>query len=205
MTQEPRLIEIDYTGDMFIKTIEYALDSDVQKIVKAIQKTTLIRVSKQVLMDNSRAFKKYLETSDTYPNTTLEIDNVSTRFIEIWLRIFHDGELPESKWQDLQKDDIKDIAKLGMKYEFKMSRFNARFAFWLGEQDLRTVSIEVIQHLGELCETFQHRFGGECIALMTGKTHNPQLPHAFVLFPPVPEMSLLQSTYQIQLFGIVSP
>ncbi|KAG4442673.1 hypothetical protein IFR05_001858 [Cadophora sp. M221] len=198
-------MEIGPAGDMYIKAIECAMNQAGENGDNLIQQTVLIRVSKQVLVGNSIAFKESLESNDNSHQNTLEIRHIRFKSLGIWLHIFHHGDLPNEQWLHLQMDDIVDIVKLGIEYKFKLSRFNAWFTFWLGCQDLHNAIPPTLQKLGELCETFQHRFGGECIAKLIDSSTNHQLPQAFTLYPPVPEMSLLQSTFQIQLFGVVSP
>ncbi|KAL5329233.1 hypothetical protein ACEPPN_002743 [Leptodophora sp. 'Broadleaf-Isolate-01'] len=202
---EASCIEIDPAGDMYIKAIEYATNPAGEDGDNLIQQTVLIRVSKQALVGNSIAFKESLESSDNSHQNALGIRHIRVKSLVIWLHIFHNRDLPNTQWLNLQMDDIADIAKLGMEYKFKLSRFNAWFAFWLGYQDLRNTAPATLQQLGELCETFQHKFGGECIAKLIDNSANHVLPQAFTFYPPIPEMSLLQSTFQIQLFGIVSP
>ncbi|KAH7342982.1 hypothetical protein BKA65DRAFT_478847 [Rhexocercosporidium sp. MPI-PUGE-AT-0058] len=205
LSVEPPLIEIDPAGDIYIKATEYNTNTVAENSNNFLQQTVLIKVSKQVLIGNSVIFKEALESGDNHHRNTFDIGHISVKSLEIWLRILHSGDLPNTEWMHLQMNDIVDTMKLGIEYKFKLSRFNAWFAFWLGSQNLSNATLAILQQLGKLCETFHHQFGGECIALLLGSFTNHQLPQAFTLYPPVPEMSLLQSTFQIQLFGIVSP
>ncbi|KAL2075333.1 hypothetical protein VTL71DRAFT_276 [Oculimacula yallundae] len=188
------VVDIDRSGDMLIKACEY--DGAILK------STALFKVSSQVLIQNSNTFKGHVTMFGT---ANMDLHYVCIDALEVWLHIFHHGDMPKDKWANLGIDDIIDAVKMSIKYKFKMSRLNVWFAFWLGNQNLSNAAAATLQQLRELCQTLEHKVGGECIALLIDPSINPLVPVAFALYPPVPDTTLLQSSYELQLFGIVSP
>ncbi|PVH89932.1 hypothetical protein DL98DRAFT_8201 [Cadophora sp. DSE1049] len=114
-------IEIDGEGDIYIQTFEYAN--------KRPHTITLIRVSSQVLRENSDFFNAHLE--EFGKDGPLGIHHISTPALTFWLRIFH-GCVDEDEIPNLSMADFERAIGIGQEYEFKLSQMSVWFSIWLG-------------------------------------------------------------------------
>ncbi|KAK2627295.1 hypothetical protein QTJ16_003261 [Diplocarpon rosae] len=195
-------IQIDPQGDMYLKTTEADTRITDANGNHPIRQTTLLRVSERVLAENSPAFKTHFESAQWVPGSTLNLDTICTKAIEIWLRIFHTC-LRDDDFLGLSVYEYQHIADLAAKYALKIERMSVRFALWLGQQDLSSVTPSLLQDMAQLCQSFKHRVGAECIQHLQSTTTT--MPWAFSLYPPIPVMSLKQTSYEHFLFGTIDP
>lgn len=184
-------IEIDPVGDMYAKIVEH--DAAIGCV------TTLLRVSRKVLADNSAAFKEHLESTDEV--TLVEQRQGTAKCLEIWFRILH-NTLDENHYLGFTIDEVQRLTDLANLYSFKINRMSVRFAFWLGQQDLRSATSAILNQLGQMCQTYSHQIGAECISHLLSS--NSTVPEAFSLFPPIPAMSMRQISQELLGFATIA-
>ncbi|KAJ5042954.1 uncharacterized protein L3040_004344 [Drepanopeziza brunnea f. sp. 'multigermtubi'] len=181
------------------------MDASSSEIVKI----TPVRVSGNILMENSASFHHATKALDLTNHQVVDQHEDMVEGLELWLKVFHGTLKNEHRHLSvLTLQSFWDAAGLSQKYVFDLKKLSVWFALWLGEQDPQTIDTGEMEKVRELCTAFDHAKGREIFTLLLAERHGAQHPGihpAFKLFPPVPAMSYRQSTRCILAIGDVEP
>ncbi|KAF8866840.1 hypothetical protein BDZ45DRAFT_768617 [Acephala macrosclerotiorum] len=167
-TPNPTKIVIDDNGDLMLNLHRILRkDDETETFVGVDGKETrgtiiaTMKVSRQVLMDNSRPFKaeftgkRWKETDAS--NIDVEIDTLIS--VEVVLRAIHNtlndnmyglGVPISEVWEAIQFCDYRQI---------EVSKLNSWFAKWLERKDMKKLGHSDMKQLLFPCYTFDHAYG----------------------------------------------
>ncbi|KAL2075340.1 hypothetical protein VTL71DRAFT_283 [Oculimacula yallundae] len=166
-TDNNKFIEIDPTGDLIIKVVEYDLEAFGQDGNHPVLKTASFKVSRQTLLANcdsavfkamlSGAFKEGRESV-----VTLHEDSVAS--VELWLRRFYDAFNEDS--YEIPIVEVWNAIGFGRKYLFHGEKLNAWFMTYISKQKAMGFSKEDLMEWLYPCEAFSHPVGFAYITKM---------------------------------------
>ena len=165
---------------------------------------TLIRVSSQVLRDNSSFFNAHFKEFGF--DEIMGIHHISLPAFTLWLRIVH-GCVDEEGLLDLAMTDFERAIEIGNEYEFKLSKMSVWFSIWLGSQDLRNLDTDDLRRLLSISTELSHYKASEVLNILITEAesgdHDPAISNAFKYYPPVPVMSTRQNSILLFLLEVV--
>ncbi|KAE9370432.1 hypothetical protein N431DRAFT_442268 [Stipitochalara longipes BDJ] len=147
--------EIDPAGDLMIKVYEYDFTTTNGRGSHLVVKTVLMKVSREVLMNNSIYFTKLLGGQFKEASSNLvELHEDTVQSIELWFRVLH-GNIDDGSYL-IERKEIWEAIWLTRKYFFHIEKLNAWFATYWSRLDKKQLEIDDHKELLYPAQAFDH-------------------------------------------------
>ncbi|KAH8790311.1 hypothetical protein BGZ57DRAFT_949622 [Hyaloscypha finlandica] len=147
--------EIDPAGDLTIKVIEYDSTTTDDRGPYHILKTALMKVSRQVLMNNSTALKTMLSGSFKEAGTNfIELNEDTVHSLELWFRVLH-GNIGDGSYE-IEREEIWNAIALSRKYFIHLEKLNPWFATYWTRLDKKNLEIDDLKELLYPAQALDH-------------------------------------------------
>jgi hypothetical protein len=153
--QDAGYYEIDPAGDLTIKVIEYDFTTTDDRGPYLILKTALMKVSRQVLMNNSTTLKTMLSGFFKEAGSKfIELHEDTVDSLELWFRVLH-GNVGDGSYE-IERVEIWNAIALSRKYFFHLEKLNPWFATYWSRLDKKNLEADDLKELLYPAQAFEH-------------------------------------------------